>query len=85
MRNYNKNGVIKMNDKRFTRIICSNDEYTGSLYCYDEPLKIETVCDMLNELTEENEHIKNTIQDMIQTERTEIGKSILKQLWSRIQ
>jgi len=35
--------------KRFTRVICSNDEYTGSLYCNDEPLKIDTVCTLLNE------------------------------------
>ena len=43
---------------------------------------------MLNEgviLAEENEHIKQTIKDMINTERTEIGKSVLKQLYEAIQ
>ena len=44
--------------KRFTRVICSNDEYTGSLYCNDEPLMIEEVCNLLNELHEENTYLK---------------------------
>ena len=47
-----------MTAKRFTRIICSNDEYTGSLYCNDEPLKIEEVCTLLNELYEENQELR---------------------------
>lgn len=43
-----------MTEKRFTRIVCSNDEYTGSLFCDDEPLKIDAVCTLLNE----NEQLK---------------------------
>ena len=136
-----------MTAKRFTRIICSNDEYTGSLYCNDEPLKIEEVCTLLNELYEENQElrlqlnqcsdqrnefhrgarenanrvgklkkeneqlkeqnadwetafdnckhykeaygteivkIKQTIKDMMENERTELGRSVLKQLWEAI-
>ena len=38
---------------------------------------VETVC-------KENEHIKQTIKDMINTERTEIGQSVLRQLWEAI-
>ena len=41
-----------MTEKPFTRIICSNDEYTGSLYCNDEPMKIDDVCTVLNEQSE---------------------------------
>ena len=51
-----------MTAKRFTRIICSNDEYTGSLYCNDEPLKIEEVCTLLNELHEENQERKRAMR-----------------------
>ena len=69
-----------MTNKRFTRIICSNDEYTGSLYCNDEPLKIDTVCNLLNELNNENNHIKQTIQEAYNNERTHIGRNVLKQL-----
>ena len=47
--------------KEFTRIVCSNDEYTGSLYCNDEPLKIDEVCKLLNELHKENEQCKMMI------------------------
>ena len=56
--------------KRFTRIICSNDEYTGSLYCNDEPLKIEQVCELLNE----NEQLKQTIKEAYETESIRIHK-----------
>lgn len=37
------------------------------------------------EIARENRHIKQTITDMIKSERTEIGKSILKQLYEAIQ
>ena len=50
-----------MTAKRFTRIVCSNDEYTGSLYCNDEPLKIEEVCGLLNELHEENQELRKDV------------------------
>ena len=36
-------------------------------------------------LMEENENIKQTIKDMMENERTELGKSVLKQLWEAIQ
>ena len=36
-------------------------------------------------LLEENEHIKHTIKTMMENERTELGRSVLKQLWEAIQ
>ena len=36
-------------------------------------------------LKKENQYIKNTIKEMLDNERTEIGKSVLKQLWEVIQ
>ena len=36
-------------------------------------------------LHDENNHIKQTIQDMMENERTEIGQSVLRQLWEAIQ
>jgi len=53
--------------KRFTRVICSNDEYTGSLYCNDDPLKIEEVCTLLNELHEEKEQLQHDATILIQS------------------
>ena len=40
---------------------------------------------ILNELNDENQHIKNTIQTAYQNERTKLGKSVLKQLLEAIQ
>jgi len=51
---------------------------------YDEDAYGE-VCKKLNELHEENQHIKNTIQEAYNNERTHIGKSVLKQLIEAIQ
>ena len=39
----------------------------------------------LNTAMKENEHIKQTIKDMIESERTELGKMTLRQLWRQIQ
>ena len=36
-------------------------------------------------LRKENEHIKQTIKTMLENERTELGKSVLKQLYEAIQ
>jgi len=56
------------------------DMQTRDTYDY-----VSDVCGLLNELTEENEHIKQTIKDMIKTERTELGQSVLRQLREAIQ
>ena len=81
-----------MNDKRF------NIEFDGHQYflVVDEDnerclARLDTRMDalawleMYKMLSEENEHIKQTIKDMINTERTEIGKMTLRQLWRQIQ
>ena len=39
----------------------------------------------IQELNNENTHIKTTIQTMIKNERTAIGQSVLQQLWEQIQ
>ena len=41
--------------------------------------------DFVEDVCKENEHIKQTIKDMINTERTELGKMTLRQLWRQIQ
>ena len=40
---------------------------------------------LLNETMKQNKHTTTTIQTMMDTERTELGKSVLKQLWEAIQ
>lgn len=40
---------------------------------------------LLNTTMKQNKHTTTTIKTMIDTERTELGKSVLKQLWSAIQ
>ncbi|WP_296887556.1 hypothetical protein [uncultured Methanobrevibacter sp.] len=39
----------------------------------------------LNKLADENEMIRNTINEMYKNERTQLGKSVLKQLLEAIQ
>ena len=41
-------------------------------------------CRNIDTLTIENEHIKNTIQEAYETERTHIGRNVLKQLLNNI-
>ena len=64
--------LIKRNDGVNVCQVCS--KYTA-----------KEIVDELNSLAEENEHIKNTIQEAIDNERTELGKSVLKQLLETIQ
>ena len=40
---------------------------------------------VLNTTKKENEHIKNTIQEAYNNERTQLGKSVLKQLLNNIE
>ena len=58
------------------------DNHCDLADCY---LTCEDVVKRLNELNDENQHIKNTIKEMLDNERTEIGKSVLKQLMEVIQ
>ena len=48
----------------------------------------DTITDLetkIMKLKQENEHIKHTIKTMMENERTELGRSVLKQLWEAIQ
>ena len=56
------------------------DIQTRNTYDY-----VTDVCPLLNQLSEENKQIRNIITELYQTERTELGKSVLKQLLEAIQ
>ena len=64
-----------MNDNRFTRIVCSNDEYTGSLYEWDEPVKIDKICDKLNQF---DKRLKD--KDALLQKQLAISQNLNKQL-----
>lgn len=72
--------------ERFKQIgICFIDkENPERSYCCANEIDCRNILRLLNTLHKENQDIKNTIQDMMETERTEIGKSTLKQLMERI-
>ena len=50
----------------------------------DTYIQSEIICDRLNKLYDENKQIKHTIQEAYETERTQIGKNVLKQLMEAI-
>ena len=67
-----------MTNKRFTYHEFTRgikDHHTKYLYEGNQ----ETT-DLLNNLYEENEHIKNSIKEAYKNERTALGRSVLKQL-----
>jgi len=74
-------GVIRMTE-RFIIDDCGTliDIQTRNTYDY-----VNDVCPLLNQLSEENKQIRNIITELYQTERTELGKSVLKQLLEVIQ
>ena len=43
------------------------------------------ICNELNTLVDENEHIKQVIKEAYQTERTALGKSVLKQILDNVE
>ena len=63
---------------------CLNNlhEENEQLKSYDTITDLET---KIMKLKKENEHIKHTIKTMMENERTELGRSVLKQLWEQIQ
>ena len=75
-----------MTDKRFEVVMNEFDEVE---YIMDKAMMEDRdfaeFMDFVEDVCKENEHIKQTIKDMINTERTEIGKSVLKQLYEAIQ
>ena len=44
-----------------------------------------SIVDLLNELNDENNHIKQTIREAYNNERTQIGRNVLRQLMEAIQ
>ena len=67
-----------MTEKRFKRLVSSIDYY----YCIDsenknQGLTEEDMLDKLNELSEENEQIENSIKEAIRNERTDMGRNAL--------
>lgn len=72
-----------MTNKRFTYHEFTRgikDHHTKYIYEGNQ----ETT-DLINKLYEENEHIKQAIKEAYETERTALGKSVLKQLLETIQ
>lgn len=50
----------------------------------DSGTQASIICNRLNKLSDENEQIKQTIKESIRTERTDMGRNVLKQLWEAI-
>jgi len=46
---------------------------------------VEEICPLLNELNNENNRIKQTIKEAYESERTQIGRNVLRQLMEAIQ
>ena len=74
-----------MTDKRFEVVMNEFDEVE---YIMDKAMMEDRdfaeFMDFVEDVCKENEHIKQTIKDMINTERTELGKMTLRQLWRQI-
>ena len=52
--------------------------------CFHE-VQAKPIVVLLNELNDENNHIKQTITEAYKTERTQIGKNVLKQLLEQLE
>ena len=59
-------------------------QYSG-VHDNGEQLTNFEVVDLLNNLSEENDHIKQVIKEAYQTERTALGKSVLKQILDNVE
>ena len=74
-------------NKRFTvedddADIWEDNHFLAVAYNHHNAKKIT---ERLNKLSDENEMIRNTINEMYKNERTQLGKSVLKQLIEAIQ
>ena len=70
--------LLEENKQLKQRINVLNDQITA------QGIVIESYQNRNQKLFDEKEHIKQTIRDMIEYERTELGRSVLKQLWEAI-
>ena len=77
-----------MTEKRFTIADYPTDiidNQSGKKYpCSSYGTHMEIICDLLNELNNENTRIKQTIQEVYESERTQIGRNVLRQLLEAI-
>lgn len=71
--------LLKENEQLQQRINVLDDQITA------QAIVIEGYQNRNQKLFDEKEHIKHTIKTMMETERTELGKSVLKQLYEAIQ
>ena len=64
------------------------DNYSADKVCIVNGIRTEIeakwLCDLMNELNNENINIKNTIKEAYNNERTHIGRNVLKQLLNNI-
>lgn len=77
-----------MTEKRF-RYVEANGVDEHIIDCSTEPhfeyYTLKGATDKLNELNDENQFIKHAINEALSAERTELGKSVLKQLKQQIE
>ena len=71
-----------MTEKRFT---AEFDKQYSRFYDDGEEISMIEVVLLLNELNDENQQIKTIIKEMYETERTALGRSVLKQLLEQIE
>ena len=69
----------KENEQLKQRINVLDDQITA------QAIVIEGYQNRNQKLFDEKEHIKHTIKTMMENERTELGQSVLKQLWEQIE
>ena len=83
-RDHNAKGISQLIEKEdYDKIVDLLNELHNKYI--DEYALRETLQLDLQRVEEENTHIKNTIKEMYNNERTELGKSTLKQLLETIQ
>ena len=56
------------------------DIKAGEWYYTKDSENAKKICELLNELHEENQHIKHLIKQAYNNERTTLGRNVLKQL-----
>ena len=71
--------LLKENEQLKQRINVLDDQITA------QGIVIEGYQNRNQKLFDEKEHIKHTIKTMMENERTELGQSVLKQLWEQIE
>ena len=65
--------------------LIDNDDWIDLHSMSENSEKNVQICiNKMNELSDENEMIRNTINEMYKNERTQLGKSVLKQLMEAI-